>query len=446
MPTEPFSPEDNKRQAELVRDAIIADAPANPVLAAQQKVMAWTFYGLIYGSRAVASALLGGVMAVASSVAAGVLQLFGASRRENQSAYNTVIAEALSELFGVDVSTEDIPAGGDHRAQLARAQALGGKLHDLLTEQFGGRTGEQQGRGEKAARAFTGYGLNYATGTALLSVITEMESLGFFKEFGKIGEDVSAGLGLARLQRQALSPLIRNLIAEPFDQELRHRYRPDRLTDKQYVNAFHRGGIDENRLRDELATKGYKDEDINQLIVELTAHLTDTDLARLVRWGVISYQDAVTALVASGVPHPTAEKNLRATLLSRADSTISTYLNKLQTVYIEGQIDEGEFQKLFERLPLGDDEREWELNLVGLQKDLPRRKLTLAQMESAYIAAIIGLDEFEVWMEGEGYTENDQLVLEYLLLLKAEKAADKEKLASERKERKAAREAAKISK
>lgn len=398
--------------------------------------------GLIFVAAAVVMIAVRVIFAIAPLVATTFLKIFGAAKKENQGGINEVIAEILAEVLSVQIAPEEIPTGGDIHGQLARSVTIGSKFHEALIKLFAPGGNVTPETGEKAAQAFTGYTLNNAVSSSLIGIFAELQSLGHFKEFGKVGEDAANNLGLARLHRQALGPLIRNAVAEPYDQLLKKRYRPDRLSDAQYVRAFHRGGISESELNDQLATKGYTDRDIRQIVLELTARLTDTDLARLVRWGVIDFNLAVASLNAAGIPKDTAEKQLRSTLLTRADSTMGQYLNKIENAYIEGFIDEFEFQKLFARLPLGEDERQWELNLVGIQKDIPRKKLTLAQVKDAYLNALVTLDYVDVYLEAEGYSDDDALIIEYLLLIDANEKTEKEQLAKDRKKRAADRAAA----
>ena len=103
-------------------------------------------------------------------------------------------------------------------------------------------------------------------------------------------------MGLGRLQRQALAPLVRNCIAQPYDLYLKRLLRPDRLSEAQLVQGLRAGKIEESVVRDELAQKGYRDQDIDILLDQLTSRLSPGELAVLIANGDVEETDALEHL------------------------------------------------------------------------------------------------------------------------------------------------------
>ena len=352
-----------------------------------------------------------GIIKVAAPFATGILQVIGKVREENADGFNEVVAASMSELLSVDVSASDLASGTGEAAAVERWRTIGDKLHDLLVEEFGGLGPISPDKGADNARKFTGFGVNFATSAAFLAILAETSSVGILKDFGELGKDLGQSLGLGRLQRLALQPLIRNMIQQPYDLYLKKQLRPDRLADAQYVRAMARGDFDEQYVRERLAEKGFPDDEIDALIHEFTAKLQAGDLVKLIRYGEISQEDAVQQLVDQGTNKEIAEQMLKAQLLALADSRVMAYVQKIQQQRIEGWIDQAQFETMLEQVPLSDSAKEWERNLIGVIAEVPRRRISFAQLEKAVVAGHIDFTYVDEWLRAEGYSDNDQLVL-----------------------------------
>jgi hypothetical protein len=386
--------------------------------------LAGLFAAILFAIGSIYAVITSTAISIAAPVASAILKIISDTRKEGLPALGALCADSLSEFLGVEVDSADIPDGTGKNGNLKQATAIGSKVHDLLISEFvpdGKVTPESA---EKAARAFSGFNVRFAVANSFISMFTELLSDGHLEQFRELGVEVAQNLSLGRLHRGALKPLIDNTITKPYDLLLRSRYRPDRLTDTQYVHAFHRGDLTEDQLKKQLEYKGYTDDDITRLIREITGRLTEAELARLVRYGDITIEQAITELNASGIPKATAERRFHATDEARADSIVSTYVNKLESQYIEGDIELAEFNTLLDKAPLSELEKQWERNYVGIVKEHPRKRLTLAQVRKSFIDGISDLDYWDRFLEAEGYSEEDQLILTYQLLLDAKKASD----------------------
>jgi len=388
---------------------------------------------------ALIAALVQGVLGLGTFFAVNVLELIGKVRTENAKDFNQVIAAAMSEMLGVEISADDLPSGQGPQAVLARVTVIGSKLHDLLIKEFAPTGVVTPESGQAGARAFTGFGINFAVATAFIAILSESVTFGVLKEFRELGEGLAQSLGLGRLQRLALQPLIRNTIQQPYDLYLRKQYRPDRLTEQQYIRAMHAGAFDEGYVRDQMAQKGYPDAEIDRLMIELATRLTETELARLVRWGDITSDEAAKELNVQGVPLVTAQRRLRAIDLERADSLISQYVNVLEKQVFKGQLDLDGFNKVLDELPWSQAEKDMEKLYVSATLETPIHLLTLAQVKTGIIQGILDFSYFDQWAEDQGYGQTEALVLEYEILLALDAAATKEQAAAAQAARKTTR-------
>jgi hypothetical protein len=380
-----------------------------------------------------------GVLGLGTFFAVTVLTTIGKARTENADDFNQVIAASMSEFLGVEITSDDIPSGKGPGAMVARMRAIGDKLHDLLTTEFGGLEEITPQRGADNARAFSGYALNFAVSTAFIAILTEFETLGLIQNARELGQECAQALGLGRLQRLALQPLIRNMIQQPYDLYLKSKLRPDRLSETQYIAALSSGLLSDQQVRDALAEKGYPDSLIDILIANLTQNLALSTVARLVRYEVMTQEQAIAELVMGGLSNDRATKLLASEGESRADSQASGMLSDLETARLEGFLDQSEFSSLVDELPLSDEEDRLYRKKVADQLERPRKKLTFAQVKTGIVGGILDFDYLDTFLQNEGYTSDDQLYLTYEILLALEKTQTKEQIAQAKAARAALR-------
>src|SRR5262249_36628486 len=151
------------KAGQQVRDAILSWLAGQDGAGFTSRWIANAAGALVATATAIVMALFGAVFRVSSELAAIFLESMEGTIRDNQTAMNDLIAAAMTDLLSVDVSGEDIGPGGDPGAQVQRARQIGGKLHDLLIREFGGEGSGENIDGALAARAFTGFNINFST-------------------------------------------------------------------------------------------------------------------------------------------------------------------------------------------------------------------------------------------------------------------------------------------
>lgn len=417
------------KSGELVRTALFR------FLGGKENV-GWTLRNIINAVAAVIAAtvvsvsvLVSAIFNVASQATALFLSVLGDSRKDNQDALNATIAAAMTDLLAVDVTADDIPAGGNPQQQLARAVTIGGKLHDLLIQEFTGAVSGGTVNGEKAARAFTGFNISFATSAAVLSIVTELGSLGFFKQFREVGEEMAQALGLGRLHRQAMRPLIDVLVTKPYTRQLNSRYTPNLLKEAEYVKALSRGTMTEDQVNTALAELGYSADLRTEIIAQHTHHLTDREVFALVNAKELDPQRGLEVLVEDGIPEGIARLRLRAIQIERTARQRQAYLDELLSLAKDRFIPPETFSTLLDRVGLADEEAQVWRDRLGLYLDSHHKRLTFAQIEKLLVANQVNLGDFKAWADAAGYDDTTELNLEILVLL-AEQAADAKKKAA----------------
>lgn len=374
--------------------------------------------------------MLGSVVSFGTQAATPVLlaflQAIATIREQLSPVMAPIAATVLSEFLGtpIDVSLTNVGTGGAENLRVSKA--IGEAIYTQLLTEFGPGQPIQPGDGERAAKIFSGYSVNFAIQNAILGTIMDGASLHVLEQFRDIGVDVARGLGLGRLQRLALGTLLTQVMQKPYTADLAAKYRPDRLSDLQYVHAFNRGGISSDQVRTELQRKGYRDPDIEQLIIELETDNTATELEGLVRWGKLTQDEATAQLVRQGMTPTVAAKQIQALWTLRADGEVSTYANALGVLLASGQMDPDIYSSLMAPLPLTDDEKYYRKLAAGLKLEFRAKQLTWTEVVTAFENGVIDVDYVQQWLQQAGYGPDEQIIKFYLLAIKEATFADKQ--------------------
>lgn len=394
----------------------------------------------------VVSVVLGVIFRIGTQVTALFLVTMGEARKENQDGLNSLIAGAMTDLLGVEVTGNDIPAGGNPQQQVERAVVIGGKLIDLLTQEFGGNAGPSGVDGAKAARAFTGFNINFSTSAALLSIITEIESLGFLKQFREVGEQMAQSLGLGRLMRIALKPLMDHLVAKPYDRQLANQYRQQRMSEGNIIHADAAGMRDPAALHQDLSDKGYTDADQAALVQLLAKRAGLTDTLILVRGQRMQHDEAVTRIQQEGYSLVEASIIVDAAALNDQLTLQVSYVQEAYHLARDRHIDEAAFQQVLSSVFLPDAEMQIWSQRLSLHLSNPTKRISLAQLLYLGERSQVTDAEVDAWTTAEGYTLQDAALINLYVLgkeLDFDTAAKKKATAATAAAAKAAAAAAK---
>lgn len=359
---------------------------------------------------------LGVIFTIGSQVAAIFLQTLGEVRNDNQAALNPVMAAALGDLLGIEIDAGSIPQGGQGADNIPRMRAIGGLLHDLLKREFGGDGTPDSVNGAAAARAFTGFNINFSAGTAIISILGEMSSLGYFKEFREVGESIAENLGLGRLHRGALKPLVDNLVTKPYNRELLAQYRQTRMTPEQYVRAATSGKIDNTAFHDNMAEAGYTDADIVTLQDLLQQKLGAGALAQLERAGRITREAANAILTTQGYALVDADGMMLSEQLHRDESLQTAYIQEAYNLARDRHITESDFQGVLNSITMAESEKQLWASRLSLHLLHPTKRISILQL--AYLGERNQITDVEVdeWVTAEGYDEQDAALIHLYVL------------------------------
>jgi hypothetical protein len=372
----------------------------------------------------IVASVFGGIFGLLANIAAACLQGIEDIKSNGGDGINNLTAVTLSELLGVDVSISSNASSGSGNPTVD-ASATGAAVFNTLAQLFGGLQPISPDQGATNAKEFLGFGVNFAVITAFLGIIGGMVPEIHLDELKGIGEEVRSSLGLGRLTHTAITPLVRNMIAQPLDLWLRAQLRPDRLAEAQLVRALRAGLMEESDVRQGLAEKGYTDDAIDFLLTDLSVKLGMSDLILLLNNGDITEQDVINNLTLTGMPEDQAQLQLKASQLGPARTQQLALLSELETAYVGGFVTQEQYNAILANLSLGDLEEQNFRAKVGFKQEVPRKVVSFAEVKSAIVENIVDFSYLDTWFASEGYDQQSQMIMTYQVLEAIKNAENK---------------------
>jgi len=333
-------------------------------------------------------------------------------------------ADLLNELFGTTVGPENIPYAQGGQGHLARAQVIGAAVHDALASEFSPPAGADVASTDQPARVFTGFVANFSVATGLIGLLGEIESLGFIDAFREIPEQMARNLGLGRLSRQALKPLVKTLVELPYTWWLNQRYHPKIPTIQEVVNPFAQAVFQPDAIAAIGDLNGYAPGYISEFIRIHQKKLNVTDVDTLVRWGLWTEDAGLQYITDLGYNDQDAQTALHLEELRRADNYVRKFVDLLLTDVRDGHIQPADLESQITSLPLAERERAMILILSGVGAKTPHKSLSLAELQQALVDGVVTLDEVDAHLTAAGYVGDDQNTLLALTLLKVARVAE----------------------
>lgn len=359
-------------------------------------------------------------------VITAVLQVIKSIRQDGAADFAEVTGEALGEFMAIDTAEVDFAMGKTPDASRKRAQQLGGIFIDMMQEQFGKEGVQSPDAGEAAAKALAGYGINFATSNAFLGIMVELATDGKFADFDKLGEDIANIVGLGRLTRRALQPLVRNAISHPYDRKMRAQYRPDIMSMSELIRAYLAPRFDSDLAKQYMTQHGFSDQQITELIEQNRPRLNSHEWELLQALGDNKANDSMFQDVAEGAQPEVSNGRLQVHTWKRLEPLRHRLLNETLSQIHAGFLQPTDMGTLLARLQIPADEAQLWRDAAGLASERVAKRLSMGEMLFLYEAAQINDLDLEAWLRAERYSEDDvQNLLTYFRLKAAAAATTK---------------------
>lgn len=339
-----------------------------------------------------------------------------------------MMAAVLGDLLGIEYNPDELRNTMTKGGRIKAMTKAGGWLFDTLRSEFdpSGGTAQQQAS-DMPARSFLGFLIEFAVRQGNLSYFAEFipAEFNFFLGLREYGELLARNLGLGRLARQALRPLMQVMVADPLLWKLNSIYRPKLLSAAQAIKAYKRGALPREELNRILSYEGYSDSAIELLIADTAKVWHARELLELVRLGKIDELEAVDRLTNEGLDDETADQLWTAYKGESAQGLVRLYITELLREVRNGYLGDvvgGKYtvdvDTLLAPLPLTTDELNRWKHIFGQFVEVPRKHLSESEIERAFLGGILDMTTVQDFWIRLGYSPGSVQVLTFLLLQK----------------------------
>jgi len=353
-------------------------------------------------------------------------------RKALDSEFAKLAVGVLNELLGTAIGVGDMPSSASYTDHLARADKLGGILHDTLLKEFGDAASITPDSGRAAARRFSGLMINFGTATGVLATLGGLVPAIHLDDIREIGEQVAGNLGLGRLGRQVLRPVVQILMEEPYKWWINERFRPTQFTALDVVNPYTAQTMDPKLVHDSLALQGYSDDKISALIQLHQKKISESDAFLLLEHDQGTEDDFLLRMKNLGYSLTDAEMQKHIMLIKEEVAIQTRIVDVAMASYRHGVITRDEFSAVVKQAISEPSLQALTMTLADFNSRLPHRSLIIGELTQMLTQNVITLDDFDTYLENLGYSpqDTDNLRILTLLNINAKEAAAKAKAAA----------------
>lgn len=378
----------------------------------------------------------------ASSIAITFATIIMRAEDRNAAAFQALTRTAIKDLTGAD-------AGAGNRA-------IGATLLNSLAGGAGAGAGGALEPSATGAEAYMEIVMQLALEGYVEGGITSALSAGFLDKFTELDDILAQVLGLGRMSRRVMQPLMQAKVIEPFRWKVNKTYRPELLSPAEAARQFIRGRWTRERVVEELARQGWSDERIDAILNSQRRFLNPSDVRILVERQHWTGEQGRFHLRDQGYEEDLADDAMRLEGLKRIDQLETQEASALVAAYANREIDKGEFLSSLAAYVSLPTERALLQELAELRRTLNVRQLSVGDVRRLAVKRILSVVDFRRALEREGFAAVSVTALELELRfelderkrieehraeLEAERLAEQQQREQERAARKAAVEA-----
>lgn len=250
-----------------------------------------------------------------------------------------------------------------------------------------------------------------------------------------MGEEVATNVGLGRLVRRALTPLVTTLVSLPAQWAINQKYTPTQFTESLLVNPFTASTLDHATLYRAMNLLGYANDKVEAFIKMHQKRLSPADLKLLLDHGQWTEQQAESYAAQLGYPSELQPTLLLLEELKEERGWIRSLVDDLETEVKDGRLTIDEFTTVLNGLPYSQPTRDIIIATVSYKvKAAVKRRpelLTDGELFYAFAAGLITVGDLTDRWNNRGIPQADQDVRLQLWLLHLDRLKELETLRAE---------------
>jgi len=376
-----------------------------------------------------------------------IVGFFAKRMVQGQEVYRAELAElgasSLSHLLGTPVAPPAMASRTARDSRTAISKEMGAKVMEALMGSASTATGGTLTPSSEAAERYVYLMTHMAVEGWMESWLADSMSFHLLERVGDLKDVLERVLGLGRMTRRVLAPVLSTLVETPFQWKLNQIYRPAMLSFSEAIRQYLRGRYTRERLFREGALAGLKDEDIEAVLTTHQKFLGDSDVRLLLDRKVWTEEQGIQHLRDAGWSEALAKTTLQLEEERRVDVYRRKTVDAAVDAFEKRDIEEPQLREMLQTVFLPEWEDFWIRKVAGARRVMNVRHLTTSEVEQAVKRGILSLNDFRAHCERVGYLPADVRTLELLLMTEIadKQAAEKAKaeLAAARAQERAAK-------
>jgi hypothetical protein len=373
---------------------------------------------------------------VMSWIAAQFIQGIAKGMDAVDPAFGEVAKAGIHALFGIEVPATSFAKLTDTGAREELKRGVGKVMMQAVSGTAPDTAAAEIRPSLEPTERYLGTIANFAIEGWIMEATSELESLGFLKEFGTLKDTIAEMFGFGRLTRRILGPLIDVSITTPARWHINKTFTPELLAPSTIVRQLARGLMSEEEARDELALQGFNDKRINALISENRKQLSVADVLQMVQSGKWGREEALGALGELGYDDEMRSLVLIVDGERRIAQHHASLVAALTTAYVNRDLDNPEFVETLDAFGLPEPERNLVHELAQVRRAVTVKHLSPQEAEQCVRARVLSMVDYREALRRAGYTpvamDAKELQLRYELDTKTSIEKHREQLEADR--------------
>jgi hypothetical protein len=327
------------------------------------------------------------------------------------------VAPIVAGLFGAEVDASTFSHRLAHGDAHETARRIVDKFLQAIEGDGAGELAPGPDGGARVASAAVAASLESTFNAIVPELLSDLLplDLGHFKELTELPEGIIRALGVGRLVRRAVGPLVTVCAATPMEWHVHKKYRPTLLSASSCARRS--SGITATR-RNGTRSSGGKGTTRRASRRSLTSNVKTFSVADVRTFYAREEWDGVRAeryLRDQGYDAEAAHDALRLEGLRRFEQLEGQEASALITAYAARDIDRPTFDAALEAHVAVASERALHSELAELRRALNVKRLSSAQVERMVKSGVLAFVDYREAVRREGYPEEDVTALELQL-------------------------------
>lgn len=355
-----------------------------------------------------------------------------------------MVIPVVAGLFGADVSTGAITKTLSGDEAQAAGKAIVSAFLGAVTGDAGGEVEPSTEGSTRMAAAAVGASLHSVINAILPELISDCLpfELGHFDALTEIPEQVLRTLGVSRLVRRALGPIVNATCVTPATWAMNKKYRPTLLGASTLAKLIARNPDQAERWTEDLRRAGYSEERITALLAEQRRYFSASDVRTFTYRNYWTQDRGLQHLRDQGYDEQGATDALRLEGLRRIDALESSEASAIIAAFVRGDIDAATMGAMMGAAVSVETERTLLLEEATTRRNANPSRLTLSQIETMVKSKILAVIDYRRRAEELNYPEEEIAALELQLRWELDKETSLDELRAQQAADRAAAKAA----